>query len=270
MTTTETSPPAGGLHATTLDLHGWPTTVRRSGAGRTVVFLHGAFFPTDWLPFHERLSARCDLVAPVVPGYLEGGPPDLLRGFDDLVVHTRAVLDALGVGRFDLVGYDIGAWLAGNVATFHPDRVRSLTVIAPMGVRVAEAPPMEWMAASPGRVTDALFNGDPGEHAGLFPPPSDIDGFVRTYGENGVTARLIWERRYDVRLDRRLAHLDVPTHVVTAADDRIVPAAHAQRWAELVPAARLTTLDGVGHAMLVQQPDTVVDAIVPFIQEVPE
>lgn len=252
-----------------IDVHGWPTTVRRSGAGRTVVFLHGAFLPTDWLPFHEQLAARVDLIAPITPGYLEGGPPALLRGFDDLVVHTRATLDAIGVDRFDLVGIDIGAWLAGNFAAFHPDRVRSLTVIAPMGVRVAEAPPMEWMSASPARVAEALFNGDPGDHRALFPTPADIDGFVRSYGENGVTARLIWERRYDVRLDRRLAHLKVPTHVVAAYDDRIIPLAHAQRWAELIPSSRLTVIDDVGHAMLVQAPATVVAAIVPFIEEVP-
>jgi pimeloyl-ACP methyl ester carboxylesterase len=265
--------PTQADHDTGLDVHldvqGWPSTVRRSGSGRTVVFLHGAFFPSRWLPFHDALAARFDLVAPVTPGYLEGGPPAWMLGWDDLVLHQRALLDQLDIERFDLVGYDIGGWMAANFAAFHPERVRSLTVIAPMGLRVPDAPPMEWMAADPQRVVDALFNGDPGDHADLFPPPSDIEGFVNAYGENGVTARLIWEKRYDTRLDRRLSNISVPARVITPADDRIIPAVHAQRWADTLRDATLTTLDGVGHALLVQDPAGVADVVADFIESVP-
>ena len=252
-----------------LDVQGWPSTVRRSGSGRTVVFLHGAFFPTRWLPFHEQLATRFDLVAPVTPGYLEGGPPAWMLGFDDLVLHHRALLDALDIEQFDLVGYDIGGWMAANFASFYPDRVRSLTAIAPMGLRVPEAPAMEWMAADPQRVVEALFNGDAGDHADLFPPPSDIGGFVGAYGENGVTARLIWERRYDTRLDRRLSNIRVPAHLVSPDDDRIIPAVHSDRWAEILPTATLTRLSGVGHALLVQEPARVAQVVADFIESVP-
>jgi pimeloyl-ACP methyl ester carboxylesterase len=270
MTTTIDRPGGAEAPDVHVEVQGWPTTVRRSGSGRTVVFLHGAFFPTRWLPFHTLLAERADVVAPVHPGYLEGGPPAWLRGFDDLVLHQRALLDQLGVDRFDLVGYDIGGWMAANLAAFHPDRVRSLTVIAPMGLRVPDSPPMEWLAADPARTVDAMFNGDVGDHAGMFPPPSDIEGFVEAYGENGVTARLIWERRYDTRLDRRLEHLTTPAHVITPSDDRIVPSAHAERWHELLRDSRLTRLDGVGHALIVQDPSTVATAVVDFIESVPE
>ena len=252
-----------------LDVQGWPTTVRRSGSGRTVVFLHGAFFPSRWLPFHDALARRFDVVAPVCPGYLEGGPPAWMLGFDDLVLHQRALFDLLELDQFDVIGFDIGGWMAANFAAFHPDRVRSLTAIAPMGLRVPEAPAMEWMAADPKRVVDALFNGDPGEHRDLFPPPSNIEGFVGAYGENGVTARRIWERRYDTRLDRRLSNVAAPSHLVTPSDDRIIPAVHAQRWAEILPDATLTTLDGVGHGLLVQDPDRVAATVADFIDTVP-
>lgn len=266
MTTTqrETVEPA----ISTIEVHGAPTHLRRAGSGRTVMVLHGSFFPTRWLPFHDRLAEGFDVVAPVLPGYLEGEPPDWLRGFDDLALHLRALLDALDVDAVDVVGYDLGGWLAGTFAAYYPARVRSLTVLAPTGLRIPEAPPLEWLAADPMRLVDALFNGEPGEHAGMFPPPSDIDGFVRTYGENGVSARLIWERRYDVRLDRRLANLAVPAHVITPLDDRVVPPAHAERWAELLAESRLTELPDVGHAFIVQDPDGVAAAVADFIEAV--
>jgi pimeloyl-ACP methyl ester carboxylesterase len=267
--TNTTAAPSQADQTIELEIQGSPSVVRRSGSGRTVVFFHGAFFPTRWLPFHDALADRVDLVAPIHPGYLEGGPPPWLLGFDDLVLHHRAVLDQLEIDQFDLVGYDIGGWMAANFAAFHPDRVRSFTAIAPMGLRVPEAPAMEWMAADPQRVVDALFNGDAGEHRDMFPPPSDIEGFVGAYGENGVTARLIWEKRYDTRLERRLSQLAMPSHLVTPVDDRIIPAVHAERWAEALPDSALSTVDGVGHALLVQEPTRVADIVADFIETVP-
>jgi len=255
-------------HETVVDVQGVATHVRRAGSGRPMLFLHGAFFPTRWLPFPERLAQRSDLVAPVLPGYAEGGPPDWLRGFDDLVLYARALLDTLQLGRADVVGFDLGGWVAGTFAAYYPDRVRSLTVIAPTGLHVPEAPAMEWLAADPERVADALFNGDPGPHRELLANGSDIDAFVEAYGENGVTARLIWERRYDIRLARRLSYLTMPTHVLTPAEDRVVPPRHAERWAEIIPGATLTRLGGVGHAAIVQDPGAVADRVLAFVEEV--
>ena len=51
-------------------------------------------------------------------------------------------------------------------------------------------------------------------------------------------------------------------------EDLVVPLAHAERWAELLGDSRLVTLDGVGHALLLQAPDRVADTIGSFIEEV--
>ena len=253
---------------TVVDVAGYPTVVRRAGEGRPLLFLHGAFFPTRWLSLHRRLAEDADVIAPVHPGYAEGGPPDWLRGFDDLVLHYHDLLDVLGVGMVDVVGYDLGGWLAAQLASFYPERVRSLTLIAASGLRLPQAPMLEFLAADPQRVVDALFNADPGQYAAELSDRGDIGSFVEAYGENSVTVRLIWERRYDHRLDRRVARLRIPSLVITPADDRVVPIAHAHRWAELLKGSRLVTLDGVGHAVVVQAPDELAAEIATFHSEV--
>lgn len=268
-TQTAAAEAATGPEPTLVEVAGEPATLRRSGSGRTVVYLHGAFFPTMWTPLHHALAERVDLVAPLHPGYAEGAPPDWLRGFDDLVLHHRALLDALGLDRVDLVGHGLGAWIAAQVAVHHPDRIRSLTALSPMGLRIPEAPVFEFLASDPARVAAAVFNGDTEGREHLFPGPDDIDAFVRAYGENGVTARLVWERRYDTGLDRRLALIDRPALVVTPADDRIVPVVHAQRWAELLPQGRLVTVDGPGHGAPLTHPAPIADAVSAFLEEVP-
>ncbi len=254
-----------------VDVDGYATTVRRRGSGRTVVFLHGAFFPTLWTPTHERLAEKFDLVAPLHPGYAEGGPPAWMLGVDDLVLHYRGLLDGLDLDRVDLVGYDLGAWIGGLVAAYYPERFRSFTAVAPMGMWVPEAPMFEFLAADPARVAAAVFNGDVEGRGHLFPPPDadDIDAFVATYGQNGVTARLIWERRYDVGLARKLARVRLPSLVLVPADDRILSDEHARAWVEALPDARLEVVDGPGHGMVLQAPQAVADAIAANVSEVP-
>lgn len=251
-----------------VDVAGYPTFVRRAGSGRPLVFLHGAFFPTAWLPLYDLLAEKAEVIAPLHPGYREGGPPDWLRGFDDLVLHYHDFVDALSLDRIDLVGYDLGGWAAAQFARFYPERVRSLTLIAASGLLVPDAPPFEFLAASADRVRNALFNGDP-PASYPAPDPADIDGFVEGYGENGVTARLIWERRYDPRLDRRASQLRMPCLVIAASEDRIVPAAHARRWSQLLVASRTVMLENCGHGLPVQCAAEIASAIQSFLAEVP-
>lgn len=251
----------------TVPVSGYQTSLRRHGSGAHVLFLHGAFFPTQWLPLHDELSRSTDLIVPLHPGYAEGAAPDWLRGFDDLVIHYHDLLDQLDLSVVHLVGYDLGGWLAAEFASFYPERVTSLTLIASTGLRLGDAPSFEFLAADPNRVTEAMFNGDLGKHAMEFPDQGDIKGFVDAYGVNGVTARLIWERRYDTRLDRRVGRLRMPSLVITPEEDRIVPIAHAERWAELL-SAKLVRIPDSGHACIVEQPHAVARAITALVAEV--
>ena len=65
---------------------------------------------------------------------------------DDLVLHEVDALDALGISRFHAVGHSIGGLVAGSLAAIYPDRVRSLTLIAPAPKLVID---LERMAALP-------------------------------------------------------------------------------------------------------------------------
>ncbi len=119
-----------------------------------------------------------------------------------------------------------------NFAAFHPERVRSLTVIAPMGLRVADAPPMEWMAADPQRVVERSSTVS----------PATTPTCSRRRRTSRASSRLRRERGdRSPHLGEALRHsssiVDSPTstcppHVVTPADDRIIPSVHAERWAE--------------------------------------
>lgn len=252
------------------------TTVayRRGGSGEPVLFLHGHWLTRRWTPFHQQLADRVDLFAPELPGFGDSPAATEFTTRPDMVLLLRAMLDELGLDGVHVVGYGLGGWLAADFAVWAPDRVRSLAVIAPFGLRVPGHPLADVFIMNPSTYTERYFSAasSADEQFGDLVPgvgtPADggPEEFAHRYGELGAAAALMWAPRYDLRLETRLPRLAVPALVVGAADDRIVPAAHVDAWAALLGAKR-TTIQSAGHAVLVEAPDTTVAAIADFVEE---
>ena len=255
----------------TVDVGGLAVAYRRKGAGPATVFLHGAGATRMWLPFYERMSESVDFVAPEHPGFGDTPAADSIEGFDDLVIHYQEVLDALELDRIHLVGFSLGGWIGANFAIFHPGRVKSLTLITPAGLRMPEAPMTDFMRMPPEQIPDLLFNGHMQDYLEFLPDPTDIDAALRGYGEASMFARLAWNPRYDYRFDRRLPRVTAPALVIEPDEDRLIPNAHAKRWAELLPNARLEKVSGegnpTGHGLIMQEPDRTAAVIARFIED---
>jgi pimeloyl-ACP methyl ester carboxylesterase len=255
-----------------IDVRGLPVAYRRKGTGPPTVFLHGAGSTRMWLPFYERMSESVDFVAPEHPGFGETPMPDWLEGFDDLVLHYNDLFDALGLDRVHLVGFSLGGWIGADYAIFHPERVQSLALIAPAGLRVPEAPMTDFLRMPPEEIPDLLFNGQTQDYLEFLPDPHDVDGAIASYLEVASFAKLAWNPRYDYKLEARLARIAAPALVIEADDDRLIPVAHCRRWAELLPNARLAHVSGTrgptGHALIMQEPDRAAETIAAFIGEV--
>ena len=103
----------------------------RAGAGRPVILLHGwPEFARSWLHNMPVLAEHFDVIAPEFRGFGEtvskrprqdgGTPPQLLA--KDL----KAFIDALGLGRVDIVSHDVGSFVAQTFAHAYPDSVGRL------------------------------------------------------------------------------------------------------------------------------------------------
>jgi pimeloyl-ACP methyl ester carboxylesterase len=119
--------------------HGWATFAGdrlhfvRTGDGPALLLLHGAYGSGEGLlatPFGAALKARFSILAPDSLGHgLSDAPADpdryrARRRADQLA----AVLDAAGVASAHVCGYSMGGWMASALATFHPERLLSLTI----------------------------------------------------------------------------------------------------------------------------------------------
>jgi pimeloyl-ACP methyl ester carboxylesterase len=187
-------------------------------------------------------------------------------GFDDLVLHYRDFAEALGLERVHLVGFSTGGWIAADFAVFYPERVSSLTLIAPAGLYVPGKPLTDLFAMPPERIATCLFNGREAEYLDYLPDGTNLDDIVHAYGEMTSFAALTWAPHHDPKLPRRLRRLDVPTLLVGAEDDRIVPNEHVDLYAELVPGARVVRIPGTGHGLIIQEPELAAREIVAFVE----
>jgi pimeloyl-ACP methyl ester carboxylesterase len=186
-------------------------------------------------------------------------------GFDDLVLHYDALRRTLGMDApSDLVGYSLGGWIAARYATWFPERLRSLVLIVPAGLRVpGKAPAADMFLMGPEQLVTTLFE-DPTNIGEVFVDLSNVDAAVHAFEEASATAALVWERRWDPKLERRLRRVACPTLLLGAQNDRLIPNEAVDRWAALLPKAVVQRIPGTGHALVVEQPEAAARAIREF------
>jgi pimeloyl-ACP methyl ester carboxylesterase len=68
------------------------------------------------------------------------------------------------------------------------------------------------------------------------------------------------------RVSKRLYRLTAETLVVWGEEDRLVPPAYAQRWATLLPHARVVCVPRAGHMLPYEQPEALAREVRTFLQ----
>lgn len=250
-----------------LQLAGGRVHLLRGGGGEPLLFLHAAGGAGTWLEFHRLLARGFDVVAPDHPGFGRSDEFAEVEAMDDLVYHYLDVMDQLGLDRPHVVGASFGGWIAAELAVAAPHRIGSLVLLAPAGLRLPEHPVADLFIMSPEQVLTALFH-DPAAASGLFPAEPDLDFILAQYRDLAALARFSWTPFLsNPKLERRLHRIPSPTLVACPSDDRLIPAAHGRRYAQLIPAARFAEIGDCGHAMYFERPAEFADLVAAFLGE---
>lgn len=226
----------------------------RGGTGAPVLFLHGSGGAGLWTPFHAELAKYADVIAPDHPGF--GGSTALpwLEDVQDLAFHYSDLIAQLGLEPIDVVGTSFGGWIAAELAAYRPAAVQRLVLVNPIGLYIDGAPIRDLFAMPPQEKMAALVS-DPSVLAGMFPAEPDLDTILAMTRDEASFARFAWNPFcHDPRLPRLLPRITAPALVLWGEADALIPNVHGQRYAELIPGARLELLPGVGHAPSLECP----------------
>lgn len=257
--------------------------VRQSGpaGGRPVLFLHG-FPETSW-SWRSQLEALGSegyrAVAFDQRGYSPGARPSDVGAYrvDALAGDVLGVADALGIGRFDLVGHDWGGAVAWYLGANHPERVRTLTVVSTphpaafgaalrdgTGDQAQRSSYMQFFATPEEPEKALLRDGGQGLRdlfaaSGLAEGSGSelVDDYVSTLLEAGaMTGALNWYRAAAGSGIGMAGAVSVPTLYVWSTNDVALGRGAAEATAEHVEGPyRFEVLEGVSHWVPEQAPD---------------
>lgn len=238
--------------------------VHRGGDGPPLLFLPDAQIGAAWLPFHDRLAERFEVIVAEHPGYGGGDAPPWLEKVTDLANFYLDALAALDLAGVSLAGAGLGGWIAAELATRNTARLASLILIDPWGLRVDGAPGIDLFAANDEQSVRDLFADPKAADASVarILAPEGEDALLKG---KMVTAMLAWQPRlHDPLLGKWLHRIDVPTLILWGADDKVLPPAYGAAWRKAIPNATLSTIAGAGHVPHVEKPAETAGAITNF------
>jgi pimeloyl-ACP methyl ester carboxylesterase len=239
----------------TLKINGVDTVVYSGGSGEPLMFLHGAG-TFHGFEFAKAWADRFHVIHPYHPGFGESGDDPKMDTFHDYVMHYVELLDALGLDEVHLVGLSMGGYLAAQFASQQRDRVRTLTLVAPPGMRSA-AHPVADVLALPGEQLIGMLASNFEVLKRWLPSGPDPEFMAARYRESTTVARLLWDKPWDQKFLRYLHRIDAPTLIVWGDEDRLIPVQHAELWKVAIPGARVQIFKGAGHLVLDEKPEAV-------------
>jgi pimeloyl-ACP methyl ester carboxylesterase len=202
---------------------------------------------------------------PSHPGH--GGSPaaEWIEHISDLAFHYLDLLDERRLPPVHLVGASFGGWIAAEVATMASHRLRSLTLIDPVGIKVDGWIYPFLFAMDIPEVVATVFH-DPMAALALAPPDQSVETLALQYRQGAALARVAWNPYlYNPLLRRRLARITAPTLLCWGAHDRLAPLEPCGRaWQAAVPGAQLRIFDGSGHVPHLEEPEAVARAVAAF------
>jgi pimeloyl-ACP methyl ester carboxylesterase len=236
-----------------------------AGSGEPMLFLHGSSGLPVWGPFFDALTEKFDLRVPEHPGFGASAAPDWIRNIADMAMHYLDVLDELDLSDVHLVGHSLGGWIAAEMAIRNCSRLKSLTLIAPAGVRLKGVPFGDNFIWGPEEAVRNMYHDQSLADRILSRALTDEEADL-ALNSRFMAARLGWEPRWvDPALKRWLHRVQVPTLVLWGADDKLFPNAYASVWKDHIPDARVEIIPASGHLPHVEKSAETASRIVAFL-----
>ena len=257
----------------------WSTRVLETGAGATLILMHGTGGHLEAYARNLRaLAAGYRVIAYDYPGHGWTTPAGADLEIDDYVTHLAGLMDALGIQRAHLSGESLGGWVAVKFAARFPDRVERLVLNTPGGTMAtpevmerirslsqaaADDPSeerirarLEWLMADPRSVTDELV----AIRRSVYSRP----GFAASM-RHILCLQDPEVRRRNMVTDGDLAAVTAPTMVIWTSDDPSGPARAGLDMADRMRGGQFRLVEGAGHWPQWEQQETFDRIVLEFL-----
>jgi pimeloyl-ACP methyl ester carboxylesterase len=217
------------------------------GEGEPIVLVHGFASTKEVNWVHPGWVAALTRAGRRVIALDNRGHGASTKLYDPAAYHTtimaedvRALLDHLGIGRADVMGYSMGARIAAYLALAHPGRVRS-AILGGLGIRLVEGVGLPETIAEALEAPDVSAVSDPqGRMFRAFAEQTKSD-------RKALAACIRGSRQTLGRAE--VGRIAVPMLIAVGTRDPIAGSPH--ELAALVPGARALDIPGRDHMLSV-------------------
>ncbi|MGX1167373.1 pimeloyl-ACP methyl ester carboxylesterase [Bradyrhizobium sp. USDA 372] len=237
------------------------------GNGPPLLLTHG--YSSTSAMWHGQIDALAKdhtLILWDMRGHGQSDYPDDANAYSEALTvgDMAAILDAVGAKRAIIGGLSLGGYMSLAFYRAHPERARALLIIdTGPGFRKDDAREA-WNAR-------ALATAERLDREGLdvLKAATRERATARHRNARGLAlaARGMLTQR-DARVMELLPDIRVPSLIVVGADDTPFLAA-SDYMAAKIPGAQKVVIPAAGHAVNIDQPQAFVDAVAPFLKNLP-
>jgi pimeloyl-ACP methyl ester carboxylesterase len=243
-------------------LNGITVTYTDEGEGAPLVFLHG--FPLcreTWRHQVDEFQSTHRVIAPDLRGLGQTEAQPGISTMDRFADDARDLLRHLETGPVVLAGHSMGGYVALAFARRHSEMLRGLVLV---GTKAGADTP-EGAAGRRATAEKVKLEGIDGVINAMAPKmlapgnqdermAAQVRDFMELSKPEGVIGALLGMAE---RPDSTpyLGQIQVPTLVVTGADDTIIPPAESDALARGIPGAQLRVIPNAGHLVAFERPN---------------
>lgn len=238
------------------------------GDGPPLLLTHGySSTSAMWREQVDALAKDHKLVLWDMRGHGQSDYPDDPKAYSEALTvgDMAAILDTVGSKRAVIGGLSLGGYMSLAFTRAYPQRVRALLIIdTGPGFKKDDAREA-WNAR-------ALATADRLEREGLdvlkAATRERASASHRNASGLALAARGMLTQR-DAKVIELLPDITMPSLIVVGADDTPFLAA-SDYMAAKIPGAQKVVIPAAGHAVNIDQPKAFVDAVVPFLKNLPQ
>jgi pimeloyl-ACP methyl ester carboxylesterase len=254
--------------------------VEQAGSGEPVVLLHGFGASTySWRKVVPALAERYRVVAIDLNGFGYTQRPRSRESYtrEGQAKLVMATMDALGIARAHLVGHSYGGGITLYLASRHPERFRSMVLVdssAPTyandrrsraaALRPLDALFVRTVALRPRAIRKALLRS-------FWDDSKVTPELVRAYFDR-VAVEGVGDAFYGLTAPAlpgppvELEKIEIHTLAVWGDHDELISPESGRRAAARLPHSEFVLLAGSGHLPMEEQPEALLQAILPFLE----
>lgn len=242
----------------------------------TIVLLHGYSADKDvWPRFATHLVKDFHIVIPDMAGHGETGfKPEWNYTVPAQADRIIALMDAMGVKRFHVVGNSMGGMISATLALKYPNRVTTSTAIDPAGVHSPEPSKMDKMVAVGRNPFEVSSYDQFREFYGMtmakppYLPEFILRGMAQTYQlRREELAEIFRQFRGKDMLDDHLSQISRPLLLIWGDKDELLDVSSVAVWKAKAPGIQTHVFKDIGHMPMVEIPEQTATLVKAFIHK---